>query len=135
MALPLIENTIPELIINEDTYIGHFCHIVSVKSVKIEKKVLIADKVYISDNLRGYKDIKTPIIDQPVAFKGSVIIGENSWIGENACVIGSKIGKHCIVAANAVVTKDIPDFCVVAGAPAKIIKKYNPKTKIWEDVK
>jgi len=132
MALEKIENIKPQLVISDGTYIGHFCHIVSIKSVKIGKKVLIADKVYISDNLHGYHNISLPVIDHPVVFKDVVVIGDGSWIGENVCIIGAKIGMHCIIAANSVVTKSIPDYCVAAGSPAIILKRYNMKTEKWE---
>ena len=60
-----------------------------------------------------------------------MIIGDGVWLGENACVIGVSIGKNSVVGANAVVTKDVPDYCVVAGAPAYIIKRYNFEKKEW----
>jgi acetyltransferase-like isoleucine patch superfamily enzyme len=103
-----------------------------VNKVYIGKKVLTADKVYISDNLHGYEDIHVPISEQPVIFKGEVSIGDETWIGENVCIIGVKIGKHCVIGSNAVVTKDVPDFSVVTGAPARIIKQYNQNTGNWE---
>ena len=61
--------------------------------------------------------------DRKIVSKGDVEIGENVWIGENACILsGVHIGKGCIIAANAVVTKDVPSFSLVAGVPAKVIK-------------
>lgn len=112
--------------------IGRFAHIVAIKKLVIEKNVLIADKVYISDNIHSYINVDLPIKDQQVEFSGEVIIGENSWIGENVSIIGAQIGKHCIIGANSVVTKNIPDYSVAVGVPAKVIKKYNFKKKIWE---
>ena len=52
-------------------------------------------------------------------------IGDNSWIGNHAAIIGCSVGRHCVVGANAVVTRDVPDYCVVAGSPARIIKRYD----------
>lgn len=135
MALNHIPGVNPELNIGDGTYIGHYSHIVAVKKVHIGNKVLVADKVYISDNLREYQDILTPVIDQPVIFKGEVVIGDGSWIGESVSIIGSNIGKHCVIAANSVVTNNIPDFSVAAGSPAKIIKRYNSKTRQWDKTK
>lgn len=122
-----------ELIIEEGVSIGNFAHIYATKKICIQKNVLIADKVYISDNLHGYKDIYTPVIKQPIVQKGEVEIGEGSWIGEGVCIIGAKIGKNVVIGANAVVTKDIPDYCVATGLPARIIKRYNLEKKIWEN--
>lgn len=117
--------------IGDRVAIGHFCHIYASKSIIIENDVLIADKVYISDNLHSYKDITIPVKDQAVVQNRAVVIGAGSWLGENVCILGAKIGKHCVVGANSVVTKDIPDYCVAAGIPARIIKRYNPKVAKW----
>jgi acetyltransferase-like isoleucine patch superfamily enzyme len=117
--------------IQEGCAIGNFNHIISTGQVLIMKNVLTADRVYISDNLHGYKDISLPIIKQPVVQNNTVIIGEGSWIGENACILGAHIGKNCVIGANSVVTKDIPDYCIAVGAPAKIIKRYNEALKTW----
>lgn len=118
--------------IGDGTYIGRFCHIYATSQIDIGAKVIMADKVYISDNLHGYEDISMPVIDQPVFQSNEVSIGEGSWIGENVCIIGAEIGKHCIIGANAVVTKNIPDYSIAVGIPAKISKRYNFETKQWQ---
>ena len=114
--------------------IGRFCHICSTQSIVIGENVLIAEKVYITDNLHSYEDVKMPVISQPIKQINNVSIGEGSWIGENVCIIGAKIGRHCVIGANSVVTKDIPDYCVAVGAPARIIKKYSFNRNTWERV-
>ncbi|MCU0460393.1 MAG: acyltransferase [Bacteroidales bacterium] len=131
-AVPIEKGTVPVLRIGEGSAIGHFNHIYSTKSIIIGKKVLTADKVYISDNLHGYDDITVPVIDQPVRQIGEVEIGDGTWIGENVCVIGANIGKNCVIGANSVVTKDIPDYCVAVGVPCRILKRFNHETKKWE---
>jgi acetyltransferase-like isoleucine patch superfamily enzyme len=120
-----------ELIIGDGTCIGNFNHIYATKSIVIGKNVLTADKVYISDNLHSYDDVSLPIMSQPIKQIGTVIIGDGTWLGENVCVIGAKIGKNCVIGANSVVTKDIPDYCVAVGTPAKIIKKYCFNSQKW----
>lgn len=120
-----------ELRIGNGTRIGNFNHIYSTSSIFIGENVLTADKVYISDNLHSYDDINIPILNQSIKQISNVIIGDNSWLGENVCIIGAKIGRHCVVGANSVVTKDIPDYCVVVGIPAKIIKRYDFDKKAW----
>ena len=124
----------PILKIGSHCAMGHFNHIFATKSIIIEDYVLTADKVYISDNLHSYEDITIPVIKQPVKQMATVVIGEGSWLGENVCVMGAKIGKHCVIGANTVVTKDIPDYSVAVGNPAKVIKQYNFKTKQWEKI-
>ncbi|MGY8987249.1 MAG: acyltransferase [Flavobacteriales bacterium] len=133
LALKINEKN-PIITIGEGTYIGRFTHIVGVSDVKICDNVLISDNVYISDNLHDYKDVKIPIKSQEILEKGPVEIGENTWLGENVCVVGSSVGKHCVIGANSVVTKDIPDYSVAVGSPAKVIKKFNSTTKTWDKV-
>ena len=130
-AQPLTGEVSCELVIGDGTNIGNYNHIYATKSIIIGKKVLTADKVYISDNLHSYKSINIPIIDQPIKQISSVVIGDGSWLGENVCVIGSKIGKNCVIGANSVVTKDVPDYCVAVGVPARIIKRFNLDQQIW----
>ena len=113
-----------KLIIEDGVNIGNFNHIYATQSIIIRKNVLTADKIYISDNLHGYENIYTPIIKQPIVQKKEVEIGEGSWLGENVCIIGASIGKHCVVGANSVVTKDFPDYCV-------IIKRYCFEQQKW----
>ena len=130
-AMPLTGHKV-KLVIEDGCCIGNFNHIYATKSIILHKDVLTADKVYISDNLHGYADINVPILKQPIVQKGCVEIGEGTWLGENVCVIGAKIGKHCVIGANSVVTKDIPDYSIAVGAPARIIKQYNFKENVWE---
>lgn len=129
---PLTEEKKPQLIIEDGCTIGHFNEIYSTKCVILEKNVLTADRVYISDNLHGYENPDIPILRQPIKQNGTVRIGEGSWLGVGVAVIGANIGKHCVIGANAVVTHNIPDYSVAVGIPAKIIKRYNPQKKQWE---
>src|SRR5262245_7025540 len=80
-ANPLTGNKNCKLIIGDGTYIGRFCHIYATSRIEIGKKVLIADKVYISDNLHDHKNISMPVIDQGVIQINEVSIGEGSWLG------------------------------------------------------
>lgn len=116
----------PNIIIGKNCNIGPFNHITSVNKIVIKDGVLTGNRVTISDNNHGsfcHKDLLFPPADREIVSKGDVEIGENVWIGENACILsGVHIGDGCIVAANAVVTKDVPPFSLVAGAPAKVIK-------------
>jgi acetyltransferase-like isoleucine patch superfamily enzyme len=124
----------PVLHIGNHSTIGNFNHIYATKSIIIEDYVLTADKVYITDNLHGYENIQNPIMQQPIKQINPVIIGTGTWLGENVCVLGAKIGKHCVIGANAVVTKDIPDYSVAAGIPAKVIKRYDFEKKEWQKI-
>src|SRR5574344_1436086 len=131
-ANPLTGEDICRIVIKAGTTIGDYNHIYATNEIYIEENVLTANFVYISDNAHGYENIVTPIKQQPIIQKKKVRIGEGSWLGEHVCVIGANIGKHCVIGANSVVTKDIPDFSVAVGSPAKIIKRYNFNTQQWE---
>ena len=127
------ENVIT-LRIEDGTAIGHFSHIIGLSSLTIEKNVLIADKVFVSDSTHNYEDINSPILYQGVRSLSPVVIGEGSWICENVCICGASIGKHCVIGANSVVTHDIPDYCIAVGSPAKIIKKYDFELNEWKQI-
>jgi acetyltransferase-like isoleucine patch superfamily enzyme len=120
------------LTIGDGTYIGNFCHIYATSGIKIGKKVLLADRVYVSDNVHSYENINLSVIEQPVKQLKQVILDDGCWLGENVCVIGATIGKNSVVGANSVVTKDIPDYCVAVGSPAKIIKRFNHSSGAWQ---
>jgi len=122
----------PVINIGDGTYIGRFVHIVSINKIEICDNVAMADKVYITDNAHNYEDINTLMKEQEILDFGPVVIGENTWLGENACIMGASIGKHCVIGVNAVVTTDIPDYSIAVGSPARVIKQYNFNTKKWE---
>ncbi len=123
-----------KLVIEDGCVIGHYNHIYATGCVILHNHVLTADKVYVSDNCHGYENVDIPIVQQSVVQRNFVEIGEGSWLGENVCVLGAKIGKHCVIGANSVVTHDIPDFCVAVGNPAKIIKQFDFQKKEWVKV-
>lgn len=130
-AVKLTDSFFCELNIGDGCKIGRFNHIYATNKIIIEKNVLTANNVYISDNLHDYERIDIPILDQKIIQKSSVIIGEGSWLGHNSCIIGARIGRNCVVGANSVVTRDIPDFSVVVGVPARIIKRFDVDSNLW----
>lgn len=122
------------LSIGSGSVLGYNNHVTAVRQVTIGCNVLTANNVFISDNVHGYEDVRVPIMQQPVRFKGAVSVGDGSWIGENACIIGARVGQHCVIGANAVVTQDIPDFSVAVGIPARVIRRYDHKVAAWVKV-
>jgi acetyltransferase-like isoleucine patch superfamily enzyme len=117
--------------IGADCDFGYNNHITCVRDVVIEDHVLTANNVYIADNVHGFEDITRPIKQQPVRFKRAVRIGQGAWIGENACIIGASVGRNSVVGANAVVTHDIPDYCVAVGIPARVIRRFDATRGEW----
>ncbi len=108
--------------IESGVYIGPQCNI---GKCKIEKNVLLGSGVHIMSGKgqHNFNDLTKPIKDQGGTFE-KVTIGQNSWVG-NSALIMANIGKHCVVAAGAVVIDDVANYTVVAGNPAKMIKKLN----------
>lgn len=133
-ALPQAGEEKSRLVLGAGCSLGNFNHIYATHSICFGEKVLTADKVYVSDNVHDYHNIELAVKEQPIVQKNDVYIGDGAWLGENVCVIGASVGKHSVIGANSVVTKDIPDYCVAVGIPAKVIKKYNFETKQWEKV-
>jgi acetyltransferase-like isoleucine patch superfamily enzyme len=130
-----VNNRQASLSVGDGCVFGYNNHITAVGNVVIGNHVLTANNVYISDNTHSYEDIGTPIINQPVQFKGAVEIGDGCWIGENACIIGARVGKNSVIGANAVVTSDIPDYAVAVGIPAQIIRRFDTNLNRWVPLK
>jgi len=114
----------PTLHIGDGTYIGRFAHINAWRDVKIGTDVLIADRVFISDCEHQYADKHVPIAQQADPFRGAVHLRDGCWIGIGAVIRpGVTVGRNAVVAANAVVSQDVPDHAVAAGVPARIVKQ------------
>lgn len=114
--------------------IAHHFQISCARYVNIKSNVNIASFVFIADHNHSYEDITEPIMNQGILLDcdSSVVIDEGTWIGTKVTIVGNvKIGKHCVIGANSVVTKDIPDFSVAAGIPCKVIKHYDFEMKKW----
>ena len=128
-----------KIIIRENSEIGMFSRIAAVSKVEIEENVITGPNIFIADYNHKYTDIRKPIKDQGAQTKGDkpqIYIGADTWIGTNVSIVGTvSIGKHCVIGANSVVTRDIPAFSVVAGNPAKIIKRYDENISEWVVVK
>lgn len=117
--------------IGDGCKLGRFNHIFATRRVTLGRKVLTANGVYISDNLHGYRDPSRAVMDQPLVQTAEVHIGDGTWLGHNACVVGASVGRGSVVGANSVVTRDVPDFAVAVGAPARIIRRLDAATGVW----
>lgn len=116
----------PSIIIGKNTSIGADCHFTAIKQIVLGNGVLLGKKITITDNSHGTStadQLNMAPIKRRLISKGSVMIEDNVWIGDKATILpGVHIGRGAIVAANAVVTFNVPNGSVVAGNPAKIIK-------------
>ncbi len=122
----------PMIILNDGVTIQQNCHITCAGKIEIGKNTAIVANVTITDIIHPYTAKDEHLNDQAIIVK-PVSIGAYCSIFNNAVILpGVTIGKHCVIGANSVVTHDIPDFSVVMGTPAKILKQYNPVTQAWE---
>lgn len=122
----------PQISIGDDCDFGEYLHLTCINRIKIGNGVLTGRWVTISDNSHGestYYDMMKMPVDRPVVSKGIIEIEDNVWIGDKVTILPDvKIGEGAIVAANSVVTKDVPPYSVVAGCPARIVKQVSKNT-------
>ncbi len=115
----------PKLVIGKNCNIGAFNHITCVDSIIIGDGLLTGKWVTITDNSHGstsYDNLIIPPSERNI-YSTPICIGKNVWIGDKATILpGVSIGDGAVIAANSVVTKDVPSFSVAAGNPARIIK-------------
>lgn len=116
-----------QLTIGDNTDIGRRTHISVANRVIIGNNVLFGPNVFVSDHNHRYDQVGVPIIDQGIdSCENSVIIEDDVWIGINCVIVGNvRIGRGAVIGANAVVNKNIPEYSVAAGLPAKVIKTYD----------
>ena len=118
----------PIITIGDRCTLGKGIGIVGHERIAIGHDIWTGHYVYVTDQNHGYEDLDLPIGVQ--MWKNEpVSIGDGSWLGHDAIVLpGSRIGRHVVVAAGAVVAGiDVPDFSVVAGVPARVVRRHDPQ--------
>ena len=113
----------PVISVGDRCLFGKGSGIVGHLRIEIGDDVWTGHHVYITDQNHGYEDLALPISRQ-VMPERPVSVGDGSWLGHGTVVLpGAQIGKHVVVGANSVVTGELPDNCVAAGVPARVIKR------------
>lgn len=119
-----INNAVGDVTIGDYTRIGIHCTVIG--PVCIGSHVNLAQEITVTALNHNFGDAARRIDEQGVSTK-PVVIGDDVWIGANAVILpGVTIGSHCVIAAGAVVTKDVPDYTLAGGVPAKTIKDLSP---------
>ena len=125
----------PTILIEDNCSIASESIISGRNRIHLERGVAIAQSVIIQDHNHAYEDISRPALEQGVTEGGRIRIGQGSWIGHGAAIICPRgeltIGRHCVIAANSMVMRSIPDYSVAAGYPASIIRQYDPERRAW----
>lgn len=118
--------------ISDDVSIGQGLHLIAVDNeLTIGRGVVISSDVLITNSDHTFEVIDIPIYMQPMLTKKTAI-GDNCFIGTGAKILaGTELGCQCIVGANSVVKGAFPDYSVIAGNPARVIKKYDMFKKEW----
>lgn len=125
----------PEMVLKRGCFINAYTQIACARRVVVGADTMIAEGCFIADNNHGYADPGRSPKAQPLDLPGEVVIGDDCWIGAHVCVVGNvHLGRHCVVGAHSVVTGDLPEFCVAVGAPARIVKRYDPVQQAWGPV-
>jgi acetyltransferase-like isoleucine patch superfamily enzyme len=124
----------PELRIGDNVNIEQNVHIICHSRIRIGDNVSITGHCAIVDTTHPYQDVNDP---KPVGSRildedSFVEIGDGSFLGFGSIIMPNvRIGRCCVVGANSCVTKDVPDYCVVAGSPAVVIRRYDNVTDQW----
>ncbi len=125
----------PIIVIEDKCQIAARSIISALNRVHLERGVAIAQSVIIQDHNHAYEDITKPLLEQGITAGGRIRIGQGTWVGHGAAIICPRgeltIGRNCVIAANSVVMRSIPDYSVAAGYPATVIRQYDPETGTW----
>jgi acetyltransferase-like isoleucine patch superfamily enzyme len=122
----------PHLLIGDGANLGPDIVIACVGTIEIRPRVLTASRVFIGDTYHDYRDPHTAVLDQPMVDPRPVHIGEGAFLGIGSMVMpGVIVGEHAYVAAGAVVTTHVPSSTVVAGNPARVIRRWDQSLQRW----
>lgn len=125
----------PILKFGDNVSVGSNLFVSCIDNITIESGVILSDRVFISDHAHEYENITIPIKNQPLKKEGAVLIKSGAFVGVNAVIMpGVTIGKNSVIGASSVVSHSVPNYSVAAGIPAKLIKKYDIKSKKWKKI-
>jgi acetyltransferase-like isoleucine patch superfamily enzyme len=125
----------PKIILGSGCNFNRNNTIAAANRIEFEDNVLVGQSCIFLDQNHEYRDPTRPVHQQGLGSCGSMRIGRNSWIGHACtflCAHGELVlGRNCVVGANSVVRHSFPDYCVIAGNPARIVKRFDPVRQQW----
>ena len=125
----------PIIVLDDNSQIGYRCLVSAKNHIHIERDVIMAQSVAIIDHGYAHEDSTPPLREQGVTKGGRIRIGQGSWIGQGAAIVCTGgdlvLGRNCVVAAKAVVTRSYPPHSVIFGNPARVIRQFDPAKKAW----
>ena len=125
----------PAIILDDNCVVARRSQISAKNCVHLERDVILSPSVLIMDHNHAFEDVTVPIRDQGVTEGGRVRIEPGCWIGHGAAIVCDRgelvLGRNCVVAANAVVTRSFPAYSVISGNPARVVKQFDPVKKAW----
>lgn len=119
------------VVIEDNVGIAQNVHITSAGNLTIGEGTVVNANVFITNIDHDYSNIEQPVSEQGFIIKDTTI-GRNCFIGIGAAIqAGTTLGDHCIIGANAVVRGRFPDYSVIVGVPAVVVKRYDAEVKDW----
>ena len=107
-----------KLIVGDHCWIGEDCEFLNLETITMQDHVAIAHRVYLATGNHDYKNHTMPFRNAPITIESGTWVASCVFIGP-----GVKIAQHCVIGAGSVVTKSVPEWSVVAGNPASVIRR------------
>jgi acetyltransferase-like isoleucine patch superfamily enzyme len=125
----------PKIIIDDNCLIGGGDIISAKNRIHIERDVIIGKYVLLQDHNHAFEDLTKPIKEQGLTPGGKIRIEQGCWIGHSAAIVCGQgelvLGRNCVVAANALVTKSFPPYSVIVGNPARMARQFDHAQGVW----
>jgi acetyltransferase-like isoleucine patch superfamily enzyme len=135
VVAPPALNGEPVVVIDDNVGIGPGCHISARNHIHLERDTIIATSSLISDHSGAHEDGRHPNSEPGASEGGRIRIGQGCWIGRGAAIVCTRgelvLGHHCVVGANALVTRSFPPYSVIIGNPAVVIRRFDPEKNAW----